>query len=221
MVFGGGYNAAKSNVFYFKGANVEVVKFYTYLGITFKHNLLFDKHIQMVKEAASPTKAEFGVIVKLSDFKNDDINLALHLFDSLVAPVIEYGIEFWGEKGIEKIEKVNLHFYKCILGVKKSTTDNAVYGELGRRPCHFRKKWKQVAFWERVVNLPESRLVHKAYKLALLVALELDKCNNSVFMKNFKETLTDIEMVFFSRSATMSDIDVPPEEYFLLIMLSI
>ena len=67
MKFGGGYIAAKVNHFYFRGSNVEVVKFYTYLGVTFKHNLLFDKHIQLVKDAT--TKAEYGLISKLTDFK--------------------------------------------------------------------------------------------------------------------------------------------------------
>ena len=38
---------AKSEImFYFRGSCVEIVKYYTYLGVTFKHNLLFDKHIQ-------------------------------------------------------------------------------------------------------------------------------------------------------------------------------
>ena len=92
MIFGGGYNVAKKNTLYFRGLCVEIVKYYTYLGVTFKHNLLFDKHVQMVKDAA--TKAEFGVISKLSDFKNYDVTLGLKLFDTLVSPIMEYGIEF-------------------------------------------------------------------------------------------------------------------------------
>ena len=47
MVFGGGYNVAKKNSFYFRGSCVEIVKYYTYLGVTFKHNLLFDKWLKM------------------------------------------------------------------------------------------------------------------------------------------------------------------------------
>ena len=128
MIFGGGYNVTKKNSFYFRGSCVEVVKYYTYLGVTFKHNLLFDKHVQMDKDAA--TKAEFGVISKLSDFKNYDVTLALKLFDTLVSPIMEYGIEFWGHKDQEKVERINLHFYKFILGIKQSTADKAVYGDI-------------------------------------------------------------------------------------------
>ena len=103
MIFGGGYNAAKKNSFYFTGSCVELVKYYTRLGVTFKHTVLFDKHVQMVKDAA--TKAEFKVISKLFDFKNYDVTLALKLFDTLVSPIMEYGIEFW-HKNLEKIERI-------------------------------------------------------------------------------------------------------------------
>ena len=89
MIFRGAYNTQRGSI-------AEVVKFYSYLGVTFKRNLIFDKHKQMVKDAA--TKAEFGITSKLTDFKNYDINLALKLFDTLVSPIMEYGIEFWGHK---------------------------------------------------------------------------------------------------------------------------
>ena len=49
MIFGGGYNAAKKDLFYYRGSCVKVVKSYTYPGVTFKHILLFDKHVQIVK----------------------------------------------------------------------------------------------------------------------------------------------------------------------------
>ena len=58
IIFGGGYNVAKKKSFYFRGSCVEVVKYYTYLGVTFKHNLLFDKHVQMVKDAATKLNLE-------------------------------------------------------------------------------------------------------------------------------------------------------------------
>ena len=57
----------------------------------------------MVKDAA--TKAEFGVISKLSDFKNYDVTLALKLFDTLVSPIMEYGIEFWGTRISRKLKE--------------------------------------------------------------------------------------------------------------------
>ena len=185
MILGGGYNVAKKNLFYFRGSCVEIVKYCTYLGVTFKHNLLFDKHIEMVQDAA--TKAEFGVISELSNFKNYDVTLALKLFDTLVSPIKEHGIELWGHKDLEKIERINLHFYKFILGIKQSAAGKAVYGELGRRPLSCRYKWKQVKFWSRVIELPDTRLVKKAFNLAM----ELNEA--SALIKSLKKTLWDID----------------------------
>ena len=92
-------------------------------------------------------------------------------------------MELWGFKGLEKLGKTNLHFYKFILVVKQSAADNFVYGELGKRPCHFRFRWKQVKFWNRLIGLQQCRLVYKA----LQVALELD--NNSSFVRNTENIL--------------------------------
>ena len=82
---------------------------------------------------------------------------ALELFGTLVTPISEYGIELGGFKGLEKLRKTNLHFCKFISGAKQSTTDNSVYGQLGRLPCQFRFRWKQVKIWNRLIGLSQCR----------------------------------------------------------------
>ena len=37
---------------------------------------------------------------------------ALKRFDALVTPHSKYGIELWGFKGLQKLGKTNLHFFK-------------------------------------------------------------------------------------------------------------
>ena len=108
---GGGTMQLRKTSFIIEDHLMKSLKSCRYLGVTFKHNLLFEKHVQMVKDAA--TKAEFSMISKLVDLKNYDINLASKLFDTLVSPIMEYGV---GHRDLEKIEKINLHFYKLILG---------------------------------------------------------------------------------------------------------
>ena len=56
----------------------------------------------------------------------------LDLFDKLVRPILQYGCEVWGFANALVIERLHLHFCKQILGVKKSTQNDFVYGELGR-----------------------------------------------------------------------------------------
>ena len=80
-----------------------------------------------------------------------NVNTSLRLFDHTVKPVLLYGCEVWGtcypsaavvreeedfklEKGYNNLdcEKLTVKYYKYILGVHKSTTNLAVYGDLGR-----------------------------------------------------------------------------------------
>ena len=91
---------------------------------------------------------------------------AIKLFDTLVTSSSEYGIKIWGFKGLEKLEKTNLHFYKYILGVTHSTADGIVYGEIGKVLCQFRFRWKQVKFWNTLIGLPQCTLAYKVLQVA-------------------------------------------------------
>ena len=62
------------------------------------------------------------------------IDLQLKMFHTMVAPILLYGCEIWGFENIDVIESLFLQFYKIILGVKKSTPNCILYGELGRFP---------------------------------------------------------------------------------------
>ena len=70
---------------------------------------------------------------KVNEKSKGTIYLCTQLFDTLVMPISDYGIELWGFKGLKKLEKTNIHvhLYKFILSMKQSTAENFVYGELG------------------------------------------------------------------------------------------
>ena len=91
---------------------------------------------------------------------------AVKLSDTSVTSSSEYGIKIWGFKGLQKLEKTNLHFYKYILGVTHSTADSLVYVETSKVLCQFRFKWKQVKFWNRLIGLPQCTLAYKVLQVA-------------------------------------------------------
>jgi hypothetical protein len=62
------------------------------------------------------------------------IDLQLKIFDALVAPILLYGSEVLGFEKNDNIEKVHLQFLKKKLGVRITTPNFLVYGELGRYP---------------------------------------------------------------------------------------
>ena len=62
------------------------------------------------------------------------INIALNLFDSLVASVLNYGCEVWGFINAKCIERVHRKFCKYIINVKQTTNNYALYSEVRRYP---------------------------------------------------------------------------------------
>jgi len=58
------------------------------------------------------------------------------LFDVFVGSVLTYGCPIWGFTKSKDIERVQLKLCKSILGVKQTTSNAAVYGELGRFPLY-------------------------------------------------------------------------------------
>ena len=56
----------------------------------------------------------------------------LDLFDKLITPILNYGSEDWGFHNAKAVETVHMSFSKKMLGIKQSTQNDFVHGELGR-----------------------------------------------------------------------------------------
>ena len=64
---------------------------------------------------------------------------------------MEYGSEIWcSGKNISDLETVHLGFLKYTLGVKRSTSSLAIYGETGRFPLVLRQQDNAVKLWFRL-----------------------------------------------------------------------
>lgn len=95
------------------------------------------------------------------------IDIQLQLFSSLVEPILTYGCEVWGHEDHKIPEGLHLKFCKYILGVKRSTPNAMVYGELGSFPIHITIKCKLIGFWLRLISSKESKLSFVMYKALL------------------------------------------------------
>ena len=89
------------------------------------------------------------------------------LFDRLVLTVLLYLCELGGFHTAAAVERVHLKFCKWVLKVSKSTTNEMVYGELGRFPLILEKKVRIVKYWLKIVHRELSPLVQKIYKIML------------------------------------------------------
>ena len=74
------------------------------------------------------------------------------LFDSLVGSVLHYGAEVWGNYKGKSIELIHRKFIRKILGVKKSTNIDELYGEIGRYPMQIQRKFIMIKYWIKVIS---------------------------------------------------------------------
>ena len=110
------------------------------------------------------TKAMFALLSKGRRLKLP-IDVMLDLFDKTVLPVLLYGCEVWGcEKNIV-LDTVYLKFCKYLLGLKTSTPNCMVFGELGTYPISVTIKVRLVSYWLNIVSADENKISKLMYNL--------------------------------------------------------
>ena len=97
---------------------------YKYLGVTIKSNESFSEHIDKIKEKAH--KAYFSLISKSKEWGGFQPRHFLYLFDHTIAPILNYASEIWGFEGWTKLETLHLKACKYAMGVRSSTTKDAM-----------------------------------------------------------------------------------------------
>lgn len=143
--------------------DIEIKDSYTYLGLLFNYNGNFYQARKRLVDQAQ--KALYALYRKIQNI-SIPVDLQLKLFDSLVVPILTYSSEIWGFENKAIIEKVHLQFCKRILGLRSSTPNFMIYGELGRYPLELGIKQKMLNFWCKLVKNP-NKLSGKLYKLIL------------------------------------------------------
>ena len=119
----------------------------------------------------------------------------LDLFDKLVSPILSYCSEIWGFCKADKIERVHLQFCKTLLGVKQSTQNSFIYGELGRIPYQIQRYFSIIKYWFKVINKDENKYVNAIYKM-MLRDLEINdrKINWAILVRNLLSNLGFFEV---------------------------
>ena len=101
---------------------------------------LFSSNYRFISDKSQ--KAIFNMKKKLKFVQNVSPSIMFDMFDTLIRPILNYGSDVWGlsRSGLESLDKVFLHYVRCILCIKATTCNAIVYGECGRYPpsitCH-------------------------------------------------------------------------------------
>ena len=163
MVFRNGGPLRQNEKLYFDGKLVEPVTYYKYLGLIFSSRLSWSKTISTLRHQAE--KAIIAVKIIFNKCGGLPTNVAFHLFDTLVLPILCYGSEIWGYQCYADIEIVHGAFCKYILGTSSQTPNSAVLGECGRLPLYTHYKVRCIKFWLKILKLDSSRLPRASYDM--------------------------------------------------------
>ena len=127
--------------FTYGNQTIETIDNYKYLGVILNYNGSFKLALDNLRSQAS--RAMYSLISK-SRRLGLPIKDQLHLFDSIVSPIMLYGCEIWGYSDVSILEKLHLKFLKMILGVHIRSCSNMVYGELARFPLDIIIKKREI-----------------------------------------------------------------------------
>ena len=92
-------------------------------------------------------------------------DIQLHMFDSMITPILLYDTEVWGCENVDIIDQFYLKFCKSLLDVKQTTPSVMIYGELGTTPLHLKIKSRVLSFWYRMVSGSKDKICYNLYKL--------------------------------------------------------
>ena len=164
-----------NEIFWYGPQQIQATETYTYLGIDFNSSGTLSPAI------TSLYKKGLKALYKLQQIidNNTNIKTTLHIFDHTIKPILLYGSEVWGInliknrnlnnitriiKDIEnnKINQLEIKFYKQLLGVKRNTSTIGVRGELGRHPLCINALSNSIKYLHTINSKPENKLVIQA-----------------------------------------------------------
>ena len=197
VIFGKRRMASDKVKFTYNGAELELVTEYKYLGLTISYNGSFKIGVQELHKQAS--RAMYALLAK-SRKLSLPIDIQLQLFDALVVPILLYGCEVWGFQNIDCVEKLHRKYLKYILGVKSSTSNSVIYGELGRYPLNITIKKRMISYWIRVHTGKDSKLCHSM--LHCLTRMQENKSFSAKWTSSVRSVLDECGLSNVWSSAT-------------------
>ena len=122
----------------------------------------------------------------------------LDLFDKLISRIFNYGSEVWGYHKAKSIETVHMQFCKRMLGIKQSTQNDFVHGELGRVDYQSLRYINIVKFRLKIVHADQRKYIKCIYNTMLTdIELRQNKQNWASMIKHLlsKKISNDQEQV--------------------------
>ena len=116
----------------------------------------------------------FALLRRCHEIDLHCVHLRLHLFDSLVKPILWYGCEVWLPSLLSRhrnisdnpffieLESMHKRFLKQCLGLRLSTSDSILMTELHRHPLHLSALRQTFTFRNKIMARHDNDLVKMA-----------------------------------------------------------
>ena len=135
--------------------------------------LLYADDIVIFSESCDGLQKAFNTLYEYSQHWKLTVNInktkimILELFDKLIKPILHYGSEIWGFLNANVIERVHLRFCKNLLGVKRSTQNDFVYGELGRTSLTYSRLVQIIKYWFKILTCDKTKYIKGIYDMMI------------------------------------------------------
>ncbi|MEW8546452.1 MAG: reverse transcriptase family protein, partial [Candidatus Thiodiazotropha sp.] len=164
MVFRKRGKVEQNILLFYDDQPLEIVDNFNYLGVVLNYTGSFILNQQNLSGKGLKAMNTLLSNIKTYDFTPKTL---CQLFDSFVGSVISYSCEVWGFSKSKELERIHLRFCKRILGVKLSTSNAGIYGELGRYPLYITRYVRIVKFWFKLLNT-ENIILRTVYDISVL-----------------------------------------------------
>jgi hypothetical protein len=149
-------------LFTINGSPLEVVFEFVYLGLLFDYRNSFKKAI--TRQVGQSTRALHALLTKSSRLQLPP-DVALHLFNHTITPILTYGCEVWAPDHTNMADVFHRSFIKKIFHLRKSTPSSMVYGEAGEQSISCKIDHRLLAFWYRLHFSQAGKLSTGLYRL--------------------------------------------------------
>ena len=174
----------KQHHFTIGNLEIDTVFEYCYLGVIINYNGSFAKAI--TERIIPAQKAMFGLNAKAVNLLLPP-DIHIDLFEKMITPICLYGSEVWGYSNLEPVEVFYRKFIKRVLGLRKSTPNCMVYGEVGKRPLKNNIILKMLRYWIKVSEGKSSKLSSMIYNL--IYKLHINGLYDSPWLMCIKKTV--------------------------------
>ena len=165
MVFRNGSILPKHLVFSFDNNILEIVSKVTYLGVVFRTGGSFAETQNML--AGQARKALYILEEYIYIYTTLTTSHMMDVFDKLILPILNYCCEVCGFIPSNTVERVHLHFCKKLLGVKKNTQNDFVYGKFGRTSLLATRCYFIIKHWFKILTCKDGKYIKHIYKVML------------------------------------------------------